>query len=159
MLVWRRDGVFARLLGASISSSLPITCCFSLPSPSHPPFLGSESRKHVETHRKLDTLRYNVIGVVSAARTGWAELGGGRRPEEWSERKADVILCSPGGGFGPVSDEGYGVSYMLPTEYNIFFHVSSKRSCPTTDSSKFADLIFKSMNDIRLLFDSSQLDS
>lgn len=68
-------------------------------------------------------------------------------------------MCSPGGGFGPVSDEGYGVSYMLPTEYNIFFHVSSKRSCPTTDSSKFADLIFKSMDDVRLLFDDSQLES
>ncbi|KAG0729904.1 Carnitine O-palmitoyltransferase 1, liver isoform [Chionoecetes opilio] len=68
-------------------------------------------------------------------------------------------MCSPGGGFGPVSDEGYGVSYMLPTEYNIFFHVSSKRSCPTTDSSKFTDLIFKSMDDIRLLFDDSSLDS
>ncbi|CAL4105843.1 unnamed protein product, partial [Meganyctiphanes norvegica] len=63
-------------------------------------------------------------------------------------------MCSPGGGFGPVSDEGYGVSYMIPTEYNIFFHVSSKKSCSTTDSQKFADLIFKSLSDIKMLFDS-----
>lgn len=58
-----------------------------------------------------------------------------------------------------MSDEGYGVSYMLPTEYNMFFHVSSKRSCPTTDSRKFADQLFKSMDDIRLLIDDTQLDS
>ncbi|KAK8725563.1 hypothetical protein OTU49_010621 [Cherax quadricarinatus] len=67
-------------------------------------------------------------------------------------------MCSPGGGFGPVSDEGYGVSYMLPTEYNIFFHVSSKKSCPTTDSRKFSDILFKSMDDMRLLFDTPQLE-
>ena len=62
-------------------------------------------------------------------------------------------MCSPGGGFGPVSDDGYGVSYMLPTDYNIFFHVSSKRSCNTTDSRRFAKLIAKSLEDMRALFD------
>ncbi|XP_048749687.2 carnitine O-palmitoyltransferase 1, liver isoform-like isoform X2 [Ostrea edulis] len=36
-------------------------------------------------------------------------------------------LC-PGGGFGPVSDDGYGVSYMIPGDYKVFFHVSSKKS-------------------------------
>eukprot|EP00124_Ichthyophonus_hoferi_P000107 Ihof_evm27s3 gene=Ihof_evmTU27s3 len=38
---------------------------------------------------------------------------------------------SPGGGFGPVAEDGYGVSYMV-LDHNIFFHVSSKHSCPTT---------------------------
>ncbi|XP_076057083.1 carnitine O-palmitoyltransferase 1, liver isoform-like [Oratosquilla oratoria] len=62
-------------------------------------------------------------------------------------------MCSPGGGFGPVSDDGYGVSYMLPNEYNIFFHVSSKRSSSKTDSVRFADLICQSMEEMRSLFD------
>ena len=68
-------------------------------------------------------------------------------------------MCSPGGGFGPVSDEGYGVSYMLPTEYNIFFHVSSKKSCPHTNSSQFATHIFQAMEDMRQLFDQTPLNS
>ncbi|KAF2350039.1 Acyltransferase ChoActase/COT/CPT [Trinorchestia longiramus] len=62
-------------------------------------------------------------------------------------------MCSPGGGFGPVSDMGYGVSYMLPTDYNIFFHVSSKRSCDATNSERFAKRISQALEDMRGLFD------
>ncbi|MCL4124571.1 UNVERIFIED_CONTAM: hypothetical protein GTU68_064264 [Idotea baltica] len=61
-------------------------------------------------------------------------------------------MVSPGGGFGPVSDDGYGVSYMLPTEYNIFFHVTSKNSASNTSSKQFVDLINKSMTDMKDLF-------
>lgn len=39
---------------------------------------------------------------------------------------------SAGGGFGPVADDGYGVSYIIVGEDTIFFHVSSKKSCPIT---------------------------
>lgn len=39
---------------------------------------------------------------------------------------------SAGGGFGPVADDGYGVSYIIVGEDKIFFHVSSKKSCPIT---------------------------
>ncbi|XP_070109978.1 carnitine O-palmitoyltransferase 1, muscle isoform isoform X5 [Equus przewalskii] len=38
----------------------------------------------------------------------------------------------PGGGFGPVADDGYGVSYMIAGENTIFFHVSSKFSSSET---------------------------
>ncbi|KAB7494109.1 Carnitine O-palmitoyltransferase 1, liver isoform [Armadillidium nasatum] len=62
-------------------------------------------------------------------------------------------MVSPGGGFGPVSDDGYGVSYMLPTEYNIFFHVSSKKSSSQTSSQRFVELIEKSMAEMKELFD------
>lgn len=56
----------------------------------------------------------------------------------WDPRDPkDQHLISPGGGFGPVSDDGYGVSYMVAKEDETFFHVSSKRSCPKTDSSRF----------------------
>lgn len=39
---------------------------------------------------------------------------------------------SAGGGFGPVADDGYGVSYIIVGEDLLFFHVSSKKSCPIT---------------------------
>uniref|UniRef100_A0A7N8X989 Carnitine O-palmitoyltransferase 1, muscle isoform n=1 Tax=Mastacembelus armatus TaxID=205130 RepID=A0A7N8X989_9TELE len=37
-----------------------------------------------------------------------------------------------GGGFGPVADDGYGVSYIIVGENLITFHISSKFSCPDT---------------------------
>ena len=43
-------------------------------------------------------------------------------------------LISAGGGFGPVADDGYGVSYIVAGENVIFFHISSKKSCPGTVS-------------------------
>lgn len=63
------------------------------------------------------------------------------------------VQVSPGGGFGPVSDDGYGVSYMLPNDQRIFFHVSSKRSQPATDSSKFMAQLFQTLKEMRELFD------
>ena len=41
---------------------------------------------------------------------------------------------SAGGGFGPVADDGYGVSYIVAGEDLLFFHISSKKSCLTTVS-------------------------
>uniref|UniRef100_A0A2P2HZI7 Carnitine O-palmitoyltransferase 1, liver isoform-like n=1 Tax=Hirondellea gigas TaxID=1518452 RepID=A0A2P2HZI7_9CRUS len=67
------------------------------------------------------------------------------------------VMCSPGGGFAPVSDDGYGVSYMLPTDFNIFFHVSSKRSCPNTDSRRFVQHICRALEDMRLLFEDTPI--
>ena len=41
-------------------------------------------------------------------------------------------LTSAGGGFGPVADDGYGVSYIIIGDNQIYFHVSAKRSSGTT---------------------------
>lgn len=41
---------------------------------------------------------------------------------------------SAGGGFGPVSDDGYGVSYIIGGEDTISFHVASKKSSDVTVS-------------------------
>ena len=41
---------------------------------------------------------------------------------------------SAGGGFGPVADDGYGVSYIVAGEDLIFFHITSKLSSPETVS-------------------------
>ncbi len=37
-----------------------------------------------------------------------------------------------GGGFGPVADDGYGVSYIVSGEDKIFFHITSKYSSNAT---------------------------
>jgi hypothetical protein len=39
---------------------------------------------------------------------------------------------SAGGGFGPVADDGYGVSYIICGEDTIMIHISSKYSSPAT---------------------------
>ena len=39
-------------------------------------------------------------------------------------------MVSTGGGFGPVSDDGYGVSYIICDEDLIMFHVSPSHSFP-----------------------------
>uniref|UniRef100_A0A8C5GWX0 carnitine O-palmitoyltransferase n=1 Tax=Gouania willdenowi TaxID=441366 RepID=A0A8C5GWX0_GOUWI len=44
----------------------------------------------------------------------------------------EYISC--GGGFGPVADDGYGVSYSIVGENMINFHISCKHSCPETVS-------------------------
>ena len=36
-------------------------------------------------------------------------------------------IASPGGGFGPAADDGYGVSYTWVEEGGLWFHVSGKR--------------------------------
>ncbi|XP_063053605.1 carnitine O-palmitoyltransferase 1, liver isoform isoform X1 [Engraulis encrasicolus] len=62
---------------------------------------------------------------------------------------------SSGGGFGPVADDGYGVSYIIVGEDLINFHISSKKSSPETDSHRFGGNIKQAMLDILNLF---QLD-
>lgn len=59
---------------------------------------------------------------------------------------------SAGGGFGPVAEEGYGVSYIVGGENTVFFHISSKRSALRTDSSRFRTVLRQSLNDIRAVF-------
>ncbi len=61
---------------------------------------------------------------------------------------------SPGGGFGPVADDGYGVSYMVPGQYCMFFHVSSKISSRETDSKRFSTNIASALDTMKETFHS-----
>ena len=63
--------------------------------------------------------------------------------------------CCPGGGFGPVDPNGYGVSYLinLYKEDMVNFHVSSQFSCANTDSQRFAGNIQKAMRMIAELLE------
>ncbi|XP_013419196.1 carnitine O-palmitoyltransferase 1, liver isoform-like [Lingula anatina] len=63
---------------------------------------------------------------------------------QWS-----LETCSRGGGFGPVSPEGYGVSYIIVGEDLVNFHISSRKSCRATSSAKMAKAIVQAMADMR----------
>ncbi|ETI57496.1 hypothetical protein L914_02074 [Phytophthora nicotianae] len=63
----------------------------------------------------------------------------------------DDARC-PGGGFGPVAEDGYGVSYMIAGENMLGFHISSKKSCPSTSSDKFAEDIEQALADLKALW-------
>lgn len=63
--------------------------------------------------------------------------------------KENVRKISPGGGFGPVADDGYGVSYMVSGETELFFHISCKRSCNNTDSQRFKKNLFGALDEMK----------
>ena len=47
----------------------------------------------------------------------------------------EALFCaqiSAGGGFGPVADDGYGVSYIVSSDQTVSFHVTSKVSSTLT---------------------------
>ncbi|EGD77282.1 hypothetical protein PTSG_12715 [Salpingoeca rosetta] len=66
--------------------------------------------------------------------------------------KNNLDKISAGGGFGPVTDDGYGVSYIVSSDGVVGFHVASKKSSDKTDSSRFVKNIVDAMADIRQLF-------
>ena len=55
---------------------------------------------------------------------------------------------SAGGGFGPVADDGYGVSYIIAGEDILFFHISSKKSSPETVSA-YISVEFSRIRNVR----------
>uniref|UniRef100_A0AAX7SR13 Carnitine O-palmitoyltransferase n=1 Tax=Astatotilapia calliptera TaxID=8154 RepID=A0AAX7SR13_ASTCA len=69
----------------------------------------------------------------------------------------EYVSC--GGGFGPVADDGYGVSYCVLGENMINFHISCKHSCPDTDAHKFGDQIRQALRDLLKLLSPSQTEA
>lgn len=56
---------------------------------------------------------------------------------------------SPGGGFGPVSDQGYGVSYVMINDIYTAFHITAKNSCAKTDANRFMENVFWAMSEMK----------
>lgn len=54
-----------------------------------------------------------------------------------------------------VAENGYGISYLFPNDHRIFFHITSKHSCPETDTSRIGKLLYDSLDEIKALFDES----
>ncbi|CAD6196680.1 unnamed protein product [Caenorhabditis auriculariae] len=65
--------------------------------------------------------------------------------------EARLRLITAGGGFGPVADRGYGVSYIVAGEDTISFHISSKRSADNTSSREFREELKRSLIDMKKL--------
>jgi len=61
-------------------------------------------------------------------------------------------MVTAGGGFGPVADRGYGVSYIVAGEDQISFHISSKRSADNTSSAGFRRDLEQSLREMHQLF-------
>uniref|UniRef100_A0A670XRI6 carnitine O-palmitoyltransferase n=1 Tax=Pseudonaja textilis TaxID=8673 RepID=A0A670XRI6_PSETE len=61
-------------------------------------------------------------------------LSTSQTPQQHIDLNKNPGMESSGGGFGPVADDGYGVSYIIVGENLINFHVSSKFSCIETVS-------------------------
>ncbi|NWI09631.1 CPT1A palmitoyltransferase, partial [Crypturellus soui] len=80
-------------------------------------------------------------------------LSTSQTPQQFIDLKKNPEMLSCGGGFGPVADDGYGVSYIILGENSIHFHVSSKISCSETDSHRFGKNIRKAMMDMMALVD------
>ncbi|XP_066230123.1 palmitoyl thioesterase CPT1C isoform X1 [Saccopteryx leptura] len=59
---------------------------------------------------------------------------------------------SSGGGFGPVDDHGYGVSYIFMGDDTITFHISSRKSSTKTDSHRLGQHIEDALLDAASLF-------
>lgn len=70
------------------------------------------------------------------------------RPHGTSYAEHDLASA----GFGPVTDDGYGVSYMIAGEEKLFFHISSLKSSHVTDSKRYARNIVDALHDMRRLF-------
>jgi len=62
------------------------------------------------------------------------------------------IIC-PGGGFGPVDPNGYGVSYTIMGDSLLNFHVSSQFSAESTSSKRFALNIGRAMEMVGAFLD------
>lgn len=62
-------------------------------------------------------------------------------------------MKTAGGGFGPVADDGYGVSYIIAGEDVIFYHVTCKVSSQLTDCKRFCANIRESMAEMKAMFD------
>ncbi|NXH04889.1 CPT1A palmitoyltransferase, partial [Loxia leucoptera] len=83
-------------------------------------------------------------------------LSTSQTPQQHIDLQKNPEMLSSGGGFGPVADDGYGVSYIILGENMVHFHVSSKISCSETDSHRFGKNIEKAMVDIMALFNLSK---
>jgi carnitine O-palmitoyltransferase 1 len=94
--------------------------------------------------------------LISTLRRGW-KLSTSQTPvglgTSWKDKKHLDTHPRTLGGFGPVRDDGYGVAYAISNENVIVFHVSSKRSCPATDSTRLYGEIYKAMNEMLALFE------
>ncbi|XP_039644544.1 carnitine O-palmitoyltransferase 1, liver isoform-like isoform X1 [Perca fluviatilis] len=68
----------------------------------------------------------------------------------------EYVSC--GGGFGPVADDGYGVSYSVLGENILSFNIACKLSCTDTSAHAFGAQIRKALRDLLQLLIPNQTE-
>lgn len=67
--------------------------------------------------------------------------------------KIGKFFISAGSCMPPGTRKGYSISYFPFNDDLIFFHVSSMKNCPSTDTDTLLNGIFKALKDIKNLFE------
>mmetsp|Transcript_14066 Transcript_14066/g.32428 ORF Transcript_14066/g.32428 Transcript_14066/m.32428 type:complete len:799 (-) Transcript_14066:91-2487(-) len=98
-------------------------------------------------------LGYDSDFLKAALKMPWT-LSTSQTPQKqtegrWNPEREDRHTVSAGGGFGPVADDGYGVSYMFPHDDAIYANISSKTSSSATSSARFRDNILRALADMK----------
>lgn len=78
------------------------------------------------------TFMKKVMPPTYLLSTSQTPLNQSKEEAESLTEEQRLNLVSAGGGFGPVADEGYGVSYIIAGENQISFHISSRISASNT---------------------------
>lgn len=80
------------------------------------------------------------------------QLSTSQSPFVFDQKLSRKMTVYPAGGaFAPQTSDGYGVYYLFLGEDHMTMHISSYRSHPETDSTKFSEAIQDSMTDIKTL--------
>ncbi|KAI0237816.1 Carnitine O-palmitoyltransferase 1, liver [Lamellibrachia satsuma] len=79
------------------------------------------------------------------------KLSSSQTPTAVLSFKPDMDQKWWGGGFAPVCDEGYGVSYVFVGDENLNINITSWKSCKETDSTKFSKCLNEAMEDMKTL--------
>ncbi|XP_065194202.1 carnitine O-palmitoyltransferase 1, liver isoform-like isoform X2 [Sycon ciliatum] len=144
----------------------------------------SVSREHVaklvksaiktQTERKVDAvvghgIDRHLIGLYAMSMLDSSTPPEIFRDPAWSSLRYDLSTsqtptkladfwtpekCCLGGGFGPVTKTGYGVSYIFNGEDTIYYFISCLKTCPENNSEKFTNQLLLAMEDIRNLLKS-----
>ncbi|KAL3318160.1 Carnitine O-palmitoyltransferase 1, liver isoform [Cichlidogyrus casuarinus] len=65
--------------------------------------------------------------------------------------KTESQYFAPGGGFAPITKDGYGLSYMIPDEKKFIFHISSFRDSLITDTARFETSLREALSSLHNL--------
>ena len=115
-----------------------------------------------------------VVAIGTQTESPWLKMVMGRgwklstsqvtcttSPHLWGCGKEDPgdVYPRPSGGFGPVADDGYGVSYCVVGTNSFHFHVSAKKTCEATNAKKMFEDIIRALREMSDLVEEKAKDA